>query len=195
MSYEYDIFISYRRSDTIGPWVKNHLAPRLQLRLNEVAPYNVNVFCDFKMDDGVNWPAELKRSVHRSRLLLSIWSADYFRSKWCMAEWQSFRQREALLGLFTDENPQGLVYPVRYADGDHFHAEAKVTQCRRDFSTLSYPEESFRDTKKYLEFDDLIREMARDLERLLGSVPSWRDDFPILEPPPIAPVVHERPVI
>jgi len=195
MSYEHDIFISYRRSDTIGPWVKNHLAPRLELRLNEISANPVSIFCDFKMSEGVNWPAELKRNVKRSRLLLTIWSADYFRSTWCMAEWQSFRQREALLGLFTNENPQGLVYPVRYADGNHFHADAKLTQWRKDFSTLSYPDESFRTTAKYLEFDDLIREMARDLEVLLSSVPSWRDDFPIQEPVPLAPVVHERPVI
>src|SRR5580704_9229695 len=73
MSYDHDIFISYRRSPTVGPWVQNHLAPRLEARLNEIAPNPVSVFCDFKMAEGVNWPAELKRSVKRSRVLLTIW--------------------------------------------------------------------------------------------------------------------------
>src|ERR1700694_1514154 len=141
MGYQYDIFVSYRRSLTVGQWVQNHLVPRLEARLNEVAPGPVSVFCDFKMADGVNWPAELKRQVRGSSLLLTVWSADYFRSTWCMAEWQSFRNREALLGLFTDEHTLGLVYPVRYADGNHFHTDARQTLCRKDFSSLNYPDD------------------------------------------------------
>jgi len=195
MSYEHDIFISYRRSDTIGPWVKNHLAPRLESRLNQVAPYNVSVFCDFKMDDGVNWPEELKRRIHRSRLLLSIWSADYFRSTWCMAEWQSFRERETRLGLFSEEHPQGLVYPVRHSDGKYYHVDAKQTQCQKDFSELSYPDDVFKLSVKYLEFDNLVRQMADDLALRLGSVPDWNNNFPILEPLPLEPVVMGRTVI
>jgi TIR domain len=195
MAYQYDIFISYRRSQTVGQWVQNHLAPRLELRLNEVAPVPVRVFCDFKMDEGVNWPAELKRQVQNSSLLLTVWSADYFRSSWCMAEWQSFRSRETLLGLFSAQNPQGLVYPVRYADGASFHADAQVTQCRKDFSRLNYPDDVFRTTAKYLEFDDLVREMAAELVARLGAVPVWRNDFPIVEPAPLPPPVLTRPVI
>src|SRR5215468_12397722 len=99
MSYEHDIFISYRRSPTVGLWVQNHFVPRLEARLNDVAPAPVGVFCDFKMSDGTNWPSELKQKLLGSRLLLTVWSADYFRSTWCMAEWRSFRDRESLLGL------------------------------------------------------------------------------------------------
>jgi hypothetical protein len=195
MSYDHDIFISYRRSPTVGPWVQNHLAPRLEARLNEIAPNPVSVFCDFKMAEGVNWPAELKRSVKRSRVLLTIWSADYFRSTWCMAEWQSFRQREALLGLFTAEHPQGLVYPVRYSDGDHYHAEAKLTQCRKDFSELNYPDRVFTESVLYLEFDKLVRGMANELVMLLNDVPVWSETFPVIEPAPLSPAALERPVI
>src|SRR6266550_4280082 len=103
MAYEHDIFISYRRSLTVGQWVKNHLVPRLEARLNEGAPSPVSVFCDFKMAEGVNWPAELKRQIQKSSLLLTVWSANYCHSSWCKAEWQSFRSRESLLGLFSDE--------------------------------------------------------------------------------------------
>ncbi len=195
MSYENDIFISYRRSPTVGPWVRNHLAPRLEARLNEVSARPVHVYCDFKMEEGVNWPAELKLRIRRSRMLVTVWSADYFRSSWCMAEWQSFRRREALLGLFNDEHPRGLVYPVRYSDGDHFHAEARITQCRRDFSELNYPDEVFRLSVKYLEFDNLVRAMASDLASLLNDVPSWSDTFPIVEPAPLTPTVLSLPVI
>jgi hypothetical protein len=195
MGYQYDIFVSYRRSLTVGQWVQNHLVPRLEARLNEVAPVPVRVFCDYKMADGVNWPEELKHQVRNSRLLLTIWSADYFRSNWCMAEWQSFRNREILLGLFSAEHTQGLVYPIRYADGDHYHIDAQLALCRKDFSRLNYPDDVFRLSAKYLEFDDLVRDMATELVARLGAVPPWQDDFPIIEPVTLPPAVLTRPVL
>ena len=183
MTYEFDIFVSYRRTDSIGLWVKNHLVPRLQLRLDEVAPNPIRIFCDFKMADGVNFPAELKQRIKASSLLLGIWSADYFRSKWCMAEWESFRERQKQLNLFTDDYTQGLVYPIRYSDGNYFHPEAQLVQCQKDFSKLNYPDEVFRSSPKYLEFDDLIKQMADDLVARLDDIPAWRADFPIAELP------------
>ena len=195
MSYEHDIFISYRRSLTVGQWVQNHLVPRLEARLNEVAPAAVRVFCDFKMEEGVNWPAELKHQVRNSGLLLTVWSADYFRSNWCMAEWQSFRNRETVLGLFSEGHTQGLVYPVRYADGEHFHVDAQLTLCRKDFSSLNYPDDVFRLSAKYLEFDDLVRQMAGELVLRLNAVPPWQNNFPVVEPQPMPAPILNRPVI
>src|SRR5262245_52128655 len=113
MEYEHDIFISYRRTDTIGGWVRNHLVPRLQLRLNEEAPRSIRIFCDTEIESGESWPDKLKYVLRRSGLLLSVGSADYFRSKWCTAEWWSFRKREEILGLFTATKPQGLIHLLR----------------------------------------------------------------------------------
>jgi hypothetical protein len=69
--YEHEIFVSYRRTDTIGRWVKNHLVPRLSERLDEISPQKVRIFCDYKMQSGTKWPDELKRQLRRSGLLLS----------------------------------------------------------------------------------------------------------------------------
>lgn len=144
MSYEFDIFVSYRRSSTVGQWVRSHLVPRLEARLDDVAPGKVRISCDAQMESGVRWPDELRRRLRLSGLLLAVWSADYFRSPWCVAEWKSFKERETLLKMFQDQNPRGLVYPVRYADGDYFDSEAQQTQCRKDFSKLNYPDDVFK---------------------------------------------------
>jgi hypothetical protein len=194
-AYEHEIFVSYRRTDTIGRWVKNHFVPRLSLRLDELAPQNIRIFCDFKMQSGTKWPDELKLKLRRSGLLLSIWSADYFRSEWCVAELRSFRRREELLGRFNAAQPQGLVYPVRYADGDYYDPEAKQTQWRRDFSQLNYPDDAFRDSSKYMEFDDLIKDTATELVLQLQNLPPWQDNFPIEEPAPLQPTNMMRPVL
>ncbi len=195
MTYKFDIFVSYRRTGTIGRWVKNHLVPRLQERLDEVAPKDIHIFCDYKMADGVNFPAELKRQINASSLLLAIWSANYFRSKWCMAEWESFRERQKQLGLFSDDLTQGLIYPVRHSDGDYFHPEAQVVQCQKDFSALNSPDEIFRHTPRWIEFDDLVKQMANDLVKRLNDIPDWRADFPIAELPVLEPATMKRPVI
>jgi hypothetical protein len=195
MSYRHEVFISYRRSDNIGLWVKRHLHPRLESRLNEISPDPVDVFCDFEMKEGVNWPLDLKKRIRTSKLLLPVWSADYFRSAWCMAEWESFRGREARFGLASEDEPMGLIYPIKYADGKYFHPDANVTMCRKDFSALSYPEEGFRDSPKYMLFDDLIREIADDIVEQLDIVPDWESDFPVVEVPPLPPVRMERPLI
>lgn len=195
MTYEYDVFISYRRSDTVGRWVSTHLVPRLQARLEDIAPSSVRISWDQQMDSGSRWPDELKRRLRRSGLLLAVWSADYFRSAWCMAEWRSFRERESMLGLFSEANPRGLVYPIRYADGAHYHPEAQQTQCKKDFSRHNYPDAAFSTSAKYMEFDDLVQEMAEELIAYLDSLPPWRDDFPVVEPDPLPQQIVTRPVL
>lgn len=195
MAYEFDIFVSYRRTDTIGRWVKNHLVPMLQERLNEVAPKDVQIFCDYKMAEGVNFPAELKRGLKTSKLLLAIWSANYFRSEWCMTEWGSFLARQKQLGLFSEDNTQGLVYPIRYGDGKYFHPEATLAQCRKDFSQLNYAEDSFRRTEVYFCFDDLVKQVAEDLVVQLNHVPPYNTDFPIDALPVLMDATMQRPVL
>lgn len=195
MGYEYELFLSYRRSSTVGAWVKNHFYPRLTARLDEIAPGQVRVSCDLEMNSGVAWPAELKRRLGCSGLLLAVWSADYFRSSWCMAEWRSFKEREKMLGLFSARKPTGLVYPVRYADGEYYHPDAQLTQCRKDFSRLNYPDEAFRSSARYMDFDDQIQEMAAELVDALRSVPAWQKDFPIQEPAPLPPAPFNRPLL
>jgi hypothetical protein len=112
-----------------------------------------------------------------------------------MAEWGSFREREKMLGLFSHEDPRGLVYPIRFADGDYFHPDAKVTQCKRDFSRLNYPDDAFRQSAKYMEFHDLVREMSEELVRLIQTIPPWKEDFPVVEPAPLPAPILPRPVL
>jgi hypothetical protein len=195
MGYDFEIFLSYRRSSTVGPWVRNHLHPKLLARIEEISAIPIRISLDADMPGGVVWPDDLKLRLRSSAILLTVWSADYFRSDWCMAEWRSFREREARLGFATAANPRGLVYPIRYADGKYFHDEAKQTQIKFDFSDMNYPEEEFRRTQKYLDFDDRVKGLAADLLPLIEGAPNWQHDFPIVEPAPMAPVQIPRAVI
>jgi hypothetical protein len=112
-----------------------------------------------------------------------------------MAEWRSFREREQILGLFVPDRPQSLIYPIRYADGEHFHPDALLAQCNKDFSRLNYPDDVFRHSPKYIEFDEIVQDMAKDLVKRVQSLPPWRSDFPIVEPAPLQAPIFPRPVL
>ena len=174
--------------------MRNHFLPRLADRLNENSAEPVRLFCDELLDEGEEWAPALQDVLRKSKLLLAVWSADYFRSSWCMAEWESFRERERKLALPVGA-PKSLVYPIRYADGEHYHSAAKALQNTRDFSALNYPDEVFRQSVKWLEFDDLVTAVAKDLIAKLPLVPAWQGDFPIAQPAPLPDVVMLRPTL
>jgi hypothetical protein len=98
-----------------------------------------------------------------------------------------------MLGRFTEQHPQGLIYPVRYADGEYFHAEASENQCKQDFSELTYTGKAFRNSKKWILFEDRVTAMAKELIVLLKDLPKWQADFPIKEGDLLSPVVMQRP--
>lgn len=185
--YEYDVFLSYRRSPTSGVWVREHLAPLLSARLNDIAPANVRLSLDQEIETGANWPEDLKRRLKSSKVLLAVWSADYFRSAWCMAEWESFRSRNQFLVQNNVTVGRNIIYPIRYSDGRFYHEDAKQVQCNHDFSDLNHATDSFRQSAKYLDFDDKVKAVADDLLEHILAAPAWRGDFPIVEPEPMAP--------
>lgn len=120
--YQYDVFISCRRPNPVGGWVKNHFHPLLVEWLSQAMPYEPEIFIDAEgIETSDDWPLKLRQALLGSRCLVTVWSADYFRSAWCMAEWKSMAKREDLLGYRTPENPSGLVYPVVFFDGEHLH--------------------------------------------------------------------------
>lgn len=194
MSYIYDIFISYKRTSSASKWVENCFHPCLKERLEDELG-SIKISFDKDMDDGVNLTEELKERIRRSKLLVAVWSAPYFRSKWCMAEWESFRQREKHCGLFKEHNPKGLIYPVRYADGDAFHPDTKDYLIKKDFSEFTYSGDFFKHSAQFLDFENLIKQMAKDLIIKLNEVPQWKEDFPISEPEPLEPVPNKRPTL
>jgi hypothetical protein len=112
--YEFDVFISYRRSGTVPDWVHNHLHPLLRDCLADELSRDPVIFLDSTMETGVYWPVGLEWALRRSRLLLPVCSPQYFTSPWCVAEWGTMRAREAVTGMATEQWPRGLIYPLAF---------------------------------------------------------------------------------
>jgi hypothetical protein len=186
MSYRYDVFISYRRTDLVGRWVQNHFYPEFQMRLDANAGFATSVFCDTQLQEGDDWAGSLKANLRDSKLLIPIWSADYFRSKWCMTEWMNFLERQRILGT-----TKRLFLPIRYSDGNFFPASASAIQYK-DLSRYTYPDEVFRRSERWMEFTDKIDEFVATVLEALDEVPEWQD-LPVSEFDPLPPVQMTRP--
>lgn len=186
MAYEWDIFLSYPRGGYAQSWVENHFHPALSGCLEGEMAHKPKIFVDTEMWGGETWPLAIQKALQKSRLLVTVWTPPYFQSHWCMSEWESMLAREKHIGQSgTHETPK-LVYPVVFSDGKHFDKRASKTQSR-DFSDFNYYPPSFQDSPKYLQFFDLIKSISKEIETRLTQAPDWRDDFPLLEIPPIIP--------
>jgi hypothetical protein len=179
--YAYDVFVSYRHKQPVMDWVKNHFHPLLDQRLPDAMPveHETKIFVDFdEIETGAAWPAKLREALRKSRCIVAVWSPEYFRSEWCMAEWRTFVERERLLGLPADR--QRLIYPVVFADGEHFPHDAKETQ-HRDLKKWNLPHLSFRNSLEFLDFDKEVQAVANELATMILKVPAW-NEWPILLP-------------
>lgn len=180
--YIYDIFLSYRPRPPVGDWVKYHFYPLLSRWLNQAMPRDTKIFIDVEeIDVGSQWPLRLENALKNSRCLVPVWSPDYFRSSWCLAELQSMMQRESLLGFRTDENPAGLIYPVVFSDGEHFPPETKKIQ-NKDLRKWNSSSEVFRETRAYVDFEQEIQLIAQKIGQMLQTVPAYQQDWPVVIP-------------
>lgn len=179
--YVHDVFLSYPRRGFVEDWVRQLLLPTLEDELGHVLDRTPRIFIDERIRAGERWPTTLRRALLRSRVLVGVWSAPYFRSRWCLAEWRSMHLRAARTG-------SRLVLPLVVRDGDCFHEDAKKTQTT-DFKACCAPPHALRNT--HPDAMRFYREVQRFVEEqvlpAVQSAPAWSPDFPIEMPEPMRP--------
>lgn len=179
MQYEYELFISYCHETNVKDWVQNHFVPLLEGKLTQELPDAPRIFIDHEMPNGVYWKSTIERALTHSKLLLCIWNPPYFNSRWCQAEWQTMLAREEQVGRLPHET--GLLYSVVYGDGKYFPEEASARQQDR-FHDFALSAAAFKDTPKYVEFEQRVSEVARKIVGRLQSVPDWQDCWEVTDP-------------
>jgi TIR domain len=178
--YLYDVFISYRHEPPVLDWLNNHFYELLSRWLPSTLHAAPKIFIDTQVEKGAVWPAALREALKMSRCLLTIWSPEYFRSHWCLAEWKSMQKREKLLRL----NPAraGLIYPVVFSgDKELFPPRALETQ-HKDLRQWNTPEPVLRSSVEWIAFDKEVQNLCRDLARIIQRAPAWRRNWPVETP-------------
>jgi hypothetical protein len=182
--YQYEIFVSYRRQPPMSAWVQQYFYDELTQWLGSELPDAPRVFIDVEgIDTGDDWPARIRSALLGSCLLVAVWSPDYFRSHWCVAELHTMLARERALKLRTNADPRGLVFPIKFTDGQYFPADVSNIQFR-DFSNLAYTAPAFRDSPKYLDFQTEVRDFVQTLAQRLVDAPPWEPNWPVHAPAP-----------
>lgn len=191
--YQFDVFISYSRRGGAPKWLLNHFYPKLRDCLtDEIA--HPRIFVDKTMPRGVHWPSQLQKALRHSKIMISVLSAPYFTSSWCLAELRSMHEREKVLGLAGLDRPQGLIYPVLYSDSDNFRPEEGLERSWCSFKGLDTCEPVFQTSEMWVPFHQKVKEFTQDLVELLRQVPEWQPDWPLIEvPEPLLSPVPKMP--
>ncbi len=177
MSYEYDVFFSYKRDRESDQWhevVKNKLEFWLRQELQKL---KVRIFFDTEeIRTGMRWRQKISDSLKQSRCIVCFWSPLYFQSKWCVSEWMTFVEREKL-------SSSELVMPAAYFDGESFPPKALNKQFM-DFSEFTSTMPKFWETELAVTFEAKgLRRFAHDLADMIRKAPPYDDAFPIVEAP------------
>ena len=175
--YEYDIFVSYRRSD--DDWVRgtkeNFMRAVSSLLRPSIGKY-IRVFVDEDIETGTAWPNKLANALSKSKLLVPILSRDYFQSNWCRLELALMLEREKKCGLRCADCPEGLVVPVVIDDGDCFPDPIKAIQASH---IHQYANPFMRnDSPNFEKFaDELKSKFCKDIETAMANVPLFDPEW------------------
>lgn len=180
--YEYDIFVSYKRSEETLVWLKEHFAPllrhRVELELGQVPRLYIHEVTE-TIAPGVTWPLELGRVLGSSKVLIALWTRTYFNSVWCTEEMGHMLAREKSEGCRTAANAYGLTIPIVIHDGDEFPADLGHIQ-KLEFQAV-YNTRMRRDSLLAEQLSDLLAQSAAGIAAAIRNAPPYREDWPKLE--------------
>lgn len=87
---DYDIFVSYSRTDNDGGWVDG-LVEFLKQDHRRYSTTDLRVYLDTReLRVGSDWKLSLRQALRGSRVLLACVSPNYFSSEYCQFEWEEF---------------------------------------------------------------------------------------------------------
>lgn len=180
--YEYDVFISYRRSGGDAPdWVRNHFLPRLRRLFDDNVDYDVKIFLEDSVPVGGKWPQEIRDALQRARILIPVCSPKYFLDEWCLAEWHTMAKREEIVA-----KAGRLIYPVIFSDSEYYPGYAHERRMR-SFRNWNKPHPQYQNTLEYLDFDREVERMVEELVEIIAQAPPWCSEWPVETPPPEPP--------
>jgi hypothetical protein len=173
MSYQHDIFISYRRNSETYDWIKENFVPLLTLRVEFELRRKPHVYLDDQIESGTSWPLSLGTALGTSRVLIPLWSGNYRASAWCMHEFSHMLAREKQSKLRTVDHPHGVVVPAFIHDGpETFPSELSYIQ-HFDIHNSFNPRMA-RNSPRAEELDAILAAQAPSISACINAAPPWR---------------------
>jgi hypothetical protein len=171
--YVHDVFVSYARGGTVEPWVRHSFAPAFRRALQEELARS-NVFVDEQIPTGVEWPAHLQYALLRSRVLVAVFSRQYFDKVWCRAEIDSMMLRRDRF-IAPEGAPSRIpVHAIVVHDCVAGVPADYETVQRADFK--SHAVGIYAPSKAYLK---AVATLAEEVSETIRQAPPWSDNFPL----------------
>lgn len=118
MPYSYDVFVSYRRANAWPKFVDETFLPMFEHWLGAEVGESPRIFFDVDViETGDSWPHRLADGIAGSKVLLCLWSREYFGSDWCLAELGHMLARRSAVAGAADRPPPLIVAAVIH-DGE-----------------------------------------------------------------------------
>jgi hypothetical protein len=118
MDYEHDVFISYRREqDGWTPWTRDHFKKLLKIYLQQDLGRPPSIFVDERIEPGMDWVDALAENLATSKVVVAVFSGDYFGSQWCVHELDLILERSSACAAGGKNDPR-LIVPVVVHDGE-----------------------------------------------------------------------------
>jgi hypothetical protein len=167
--YRYDLFVSVKRDDIFGDWLRTHFLPLFSAYLKQDVIVQCKrqfagmFFYEKTLRPGDPWPDELRAGIKTSRVALALCSPEYFFSDWCLTELHSFLGRGGK-----------VVVPVSIYDGEAFPKEVRDIQSS-DLSNFVIVGKGFIVTERYVDFQDKLRQLSKDVATRIFEAPAFAD--------------------
>jgi hypothetical protein len=175
MGYDFEIFFSYKRSAESNAWHTGLKVALARWVSEEFGGEDIRIFFDLEdINVGSMWNAKIVKALCASTCLVAVWSPEYFRSKYCVAEWLTFDRRSKLTN-------RELIAPASRQDGKFFPIDARALQIAK-FNEYALIATKFWETPYAADFEvQLIKPFARDVAKLIRQAPDFVDSFPVVD--------------
>jgi hypothetical protein len=174
MPYLHDIFISYKRETLWTPWTRDHLKRLLTAYLQQELGDAPDIFVDENITVGADWVNQLAMSLAHSKVMIAVFSGDYFGSDWCLHELDLMLGR-SLTHMGSSPNGLGLVIPIVVHDGDRIPTQV----CRiQPVDLKKYRVACLNETTPlYQDFSIAIGNLAPVVKAAIDLAPSHQDNW------------------
>jgi hypothetical protein len=176
VDYQYDIFLSYRHDNEWPRFIKKHFKPKLSHWLDTKLEAKSKIFFDEQsIETGAAWPHSLADGLAYSKIMVCLWSKQYFSSLWCKAELKQMLLRRTALTKPNNAPPR-LIIAVAIDDCDEVHDSISDIQ---KFPLQEYSDPWIADNSLadyYLSQE--IRHLADHVATALLAAPEFDPNWP-----------------
>lgn len=174
MTYRYDVFLSYRRANDWPRFVEKHFLPKFQHWLDTTRGRASPIFFDIHdIETGESWPYRLADGLSHSKVMVCLWSKEYFSSRWCAAELtQMLARRKSLTGPL---GPPPLILAVAIHDSEDLDPSLDDIQRfpLQEYSNPWIAEGSIAAERLSIEIKTLAQHAADALDQAPQYDPAW----------------------